>query len=55
MKNEIQIIPIEVSEIANKVSQSKQEELKVILNQIFAGTDDWERQVDEIEVKGYQR
>lgn len=50
---ELQIIelPIEVNELASKVSLSKQDEVKTILNQIFTGTDDWEKQVDAIEVK----
>lgn len=45
------LLPIEVSEIAVKVSEQKQQEVITILNQIFTGTNDWEKQVDAIEVK----
>ena len=50
---EVQVItlPVEVSELAIKVSANKQEEVKTVLQQIFTGTDDWEKQVDAIEVK----
>jgi hypothetical protein len=50
---EVQIIklPLEVSELAVKVSASKQAEVQSVLQQIFTGTDDWEKQVDAIEVK----
>ena len=50
---EVQVItlPSEVSELAVKVSANKQEEVKTVLQQIFTGTDDWEKQVDAIEVK----
>lgn len=50
---ELQVItlPVEVSELAVKVSANKQEEVKTVLQQIFTGTDDWEKQVDAIEVK----
>lgn len=50
---EVQVItlPVEVSELAIKVSANKQEEVKTVLQQIFIGTDDWEKQVDAIEVK----
>jgi colicin import membrane protein len=44
-------LPPEVSELAVKVSASKQEEVQNVLQQIFAGTDTWEKQVDEIVVK----
>lgn len=44
-------LPVEVNELASKVSINKQDEVKTILNQIFTGTDDWEKQVDAIEVK----
>ena len=50
---EVQIItlPTEVNELAVKVSANKQQEVQTILQQIFTGTDDWEKQVDAIEVK----
>ena len=50
---EIQIIklPTEVNELAVKVSANKQAEVQTVLQQIFTGTDDWEKQVDAIEVK----
>ena len=51
---EVQVIelPIEVAELASKVSLIKRSEVEAVLQQIFTGTDDWERQVDAIEVKG---
>lgn len=51
---EVQIItlPAEVNELAVKVSANKQQEVQNVLQQIFTGTDDWEKQVDAIEVKG---
>jgi len=48
------VLPPEVNELAVKVSDKKQEEVRSVLNQIFAGTSDWERQVDAIEVKGIE-
>ena len=50
---EIQIIklPTEVNELAVKVSANKQAEVQTVLQQIFTGTDDWDKQVDAIEVK----
>lgn len=50
---EIQIItlPIEVNELAVKVSANKQAEVQAVLQQIFTGTDGWEKQVDAINVK----
>jgi hypothetical protein len=47
-------LPSEVTELAVKVSDHKQAEVQTVLNQIFTGTDDWERQVDAIEVKGIE-
>lgn len=44
-------LPTEVNELAGKVSVNKQAEVQTILQQIFTGTDDWEKQVDAIEVK----
>jgi hypothetical protein len=49
--NEIVKLPEELNELALKVPESKQNEVKKILNDIFVGTADWERQVDLIEVK----
>ena len=45
------VLPDEVKELAQKVPESKQKEVQTILSQIFAGTADWEKQVDAIEVK----
>jgi len=45
-------LPNEVNELAVKVSANKKDEINNVLNQIFAGTYDWEKQVDSIEVKG---
>jgi len=45
------ILPVEVSELASKVSEAKQTEIKNVLNSIFSGTSQWEAQVDTIEVK----
>jgi hypothetical protein len=44
-------LPTEVSELASKVSFNKQIEVQNVLGQIFTGTDNWEKQVDAIEVK----
>lgn len=54
MNNELlQIeLPAEVKELSVRVSNDKQIEVRSVLNQIFSGTDDWSKQVDEIEVKG---
>jgi len=51
MANTEILLPLEVSELAVKVSASKQLEVQTVLQQIFTGTDDWEKQVDAIEVK----
>jgi hypothetical protein len=51
MQVQVITLPVEVSELAIKVSANKQEEVKNVLQQIFTGTDDWEKQVDAIEVK----
>lgn len=50
---EVQVItlPVEINELAVKVSANKQAEVQTVLKQIFTGTDDWEKQVDAIEVK----
>ena len=45
------VLPNEVNELATKVSANKQEEVQTVLQQIFTGTADWEKQVDSIEVK----
>lgn len=52
METQIITLPAEVNELAVKVSANKQEEVQNVLQQIFTGTDDWEKQVDAIEVKG---
>lgn len=51
MEKQIITLPTEVKELATRVSCNKQSEVKTILQQIFIGTEDWEKQVDEIEVK----
>ncbi|MFY8160220.1 MAG: hypothetical protein ACOVNU_02740 [Candidatus Kapaibacteriota bacterium] len=50
---EVQIInlPTELNDLAVKISANKQEEVQKVLHQIFVGTDDWEKQVNSIEVK----
>ena len=45
------VLPEEVKEIAVRVPEAKQKEVQEILNQVFQGTADWEKQVDAIEVK----
>ena len=45
------VLPNEVNELATKVSANKQLEVQNVLQQIFTGTNDWEKQVDSIEVK----
>jgi len=47
MENQI-MLPAEVSELAVKVSEKKQQEVNTVLNQIFTGTAQWESQVDAI-------
>ncbi len=54
MENQIIILPAEVKELAQKVSEKKQAEINTVLTQIFTGTDDWQKQVDAIEVKGIE-
>lgn len=49
---EVVTLPLEVQELAVKVSDQKKSEVNTVLNQIFSGTSDWEKQVDAIEVKG---
>jgi len=44
-------LPSEVKEIAIQVSEKKQKEVQKVLNDIFNGTEKWEKQVNEIEVK----
>ena len=44
-------LPVEVKELAIKVSEQKQAEVNTVLNQIFTGTADWEKQVEAIEIK----
>jgi len=44
-------LPSELNEIAVKISEDKQQEVKKVLNQIFSGTSEWSNQVDAIEVK----
>lgn len=45
------LLPLEVSELANKVDASKKQEIETVLQQIFIGTNEWEAQVEAINVK----
>lgn len=49
---ELVLLPEEVQVLANQVPATKKDEVLTVLNQIFDGTAEWERQVDAIEVKG---
>lgn len=51
---EITVLPVEVSELANKVSPTKQEEVHTVLSQIFKGTADWQKQIDALEVNSIE-
>jgi hypothetical protein len=51
MSKKLFVLPTEVNELAVKVSPNKQVEVQKVLTDIFTGTDDWEKQVDAIEVK----
>ena len=44
-------LPDELNELAQRVPAEKAQEIQTVLTQIFAGTADWEKQVDAIEVK----
>ena len=52
MENNVFLIPAEMQELVVKISESKKSEVQTVLQQIFNGTDDWQKQVDAIEVKG---
>lgn len=45
------VLPLELNDLALKISTNKQLEVQKVLSQIFTGTDEWEKQVDEICVK----
>jgi hypothetical protein len=45
-------LPSEITELAVQVSPHKRDEVREILSQIFTGTEQWDKQVDSIEVKG---
>jgi colicin import membrane protein len=45
------LLPKELSEFTLSLPESKKAEVQTVLQQIFTGTDDWEKQVDAIEVK----
>lgn len=51
-KELVYVLPTEVKVLADKVKDSKKEEVSTVLNQIFVGTDEWEREIDAIDVKG---
>ena len=44
-------LPDELNELAQRVPAEKAQEIQKVLTQIFAGTANWEKQVDAIEVK----
>lgn len=46
------IIPNEIQQLAERVNTEKQQEVSNVLSSIFTGTDNWEKQVEAIEVKG---
>ena len=50
MKTETTLLPQEINTFFVQVPNQKQAEVKDILTQIFSGTDQWEKQVDEIVV-----
>ena len=50
MEVQIVTLPTEVNELAVKVSANKQAEVQTVLQQIFTGTENWEKNVDLIEV-----
>lgn len=52
VKSELIRLPDELNVLAVRVSEKKRDEIKAVLNQIFAGTGAWEKQVDDIEIKG---
>lgn len=54
MKNQIIALPIEVNELALKVSINKQAEVQSVLQQIFQGTEKWEIDVLAIEVNSIE-
>lgn len=51
---ELTVLPVDVSDLANKVSPTKQEEVKNVLDQIFKGTADWHKQIDALEVNSIE-
>lgn len=51
MEAQIVKLPEEVKVLAEKVPAKKQQEVMVVLNQIFSGTQEWEKQIDGIVVK----
>jgi len=51
MEGKIISLPEEVKELSVKISDKKRNEVQTVLEQIFTGTDDWEKQVDSITVK----
>lgn len=51
MEAQIVKLPEEVKVLADKVPAKKQQEVMAVLNQIFSGTQEWEKQIDGIVVK----
>jgi len=52
METAVVLLPEEVKVLADKVPATKQDEVLTVLSQIFKGTDEWEAQVDAIQIKG---
>jgi hypothetical protein len=52
--NQLVELPVDLSSLALKVGDNKREEVVTVLNQIFAGTDDWEKQVDNIVIESVE-
>lgn len=49
--DKVLVLPSEIQEVALRVPEKKQKEVLKVLNDIFNGTDEWEKKVDAIEVK----
>lgn len=52
--DQLAILPDDVKSLAERVSEQKQQEVISTLNKVFAGTADWEKQVEAIAVKSPQ-
>lgn len=47
----VEVLPAEVLQLTSAVPENKKNEILLTLNQIFAGTDQWEKQIDAIVIK----